>query len=140
MSTRSSTPCTSTAPPSSASTLGGTLTVYHLDSSNYNNVFQADGNFARRLGNNEKRSTGGKIKIEFRLASSLFIHTLLHIHNTAHMGCVIFSEWYDKQHSDFNFKSVFCKVYPLTKKDRTKKCHSGKKTKPGMGAVQGGFG
>ena len=61
-STPSSTPCTSTAPPSSVSTLGGILVVKDLGNSNKNDVLQTvDGNCARLGNDREPGSPGGKI-------------------------------------------------------------------------------
>ena len=60
--TPSSTPCTTTAPPSSASTLGGLFT----DKSKVGNILQVDGNCARPLWSGRQLMRGGKTWKGFR--------------------------------------------------------------------------
>ena len=77
-STLSSTPCTSTAPPSSASTLGGlfflTMLIWLLETKNdVHNVLKVVGNCARLLVNDRQWSRGGKIKRGSRSSSSYLV-------------------------------------------------------------------
>ena len=93
--TPSSTPCTTTAPPSSASTLGGLFT----DKSKVGNILQVDGNCARPLWSGRQLMRGGKTWKGFR--SSWFYPfplTLYSLHYLSFLFTPIHQN--DQRHND----------------------------------------
>ena len=93
--TPSSTPCTTTAPPSSASTLGGLFT----DKSKVDNILQVDGNCARPLWSGRQLMRGGKTWKGFR--SSWFYPfplTLYSLHYLSFLFTPIHQN--DQRHND----------------------------------------